>query len=263
MTEGGLSTTERRALQAQDARYLPLPLQSGPDPGSMAAHLRHLVRLLRDPATPSPCSDAVAHLTALYDRTVQPRADIACARGCAHCCTQPVSLSAAEAFYVAAQLRARPDAAAAVAGYVEAMRGLSQPERIARRAFCPLLEDAACSIYAARPLACHAFISVDVARCIEAFVELKEPQIPMPQDYVSVLYACRMMLMAALRIVGASDASYEMNAAVAEVLAQGPDAERRWLAGEAVLAAVEDQGAPPPQYEAAIRQMAAFVGPTV
>ena len=67
-----------------------------------------------DPASASPSSDAIAHLTALYERTVPPRPDIACRKGCGYCCTQPVIVSAPEAFFVAAQLRKSADKARAV-----------------------------------------------------------------------------------------------------------------------------------------------------
>src|SRR5690348_9827965 len=81
----------------------------------MAAHLRHMVRLLRDAGTASPSSAAITYLTALYDRSVPPRPDIACRKGCSHCCCQPVMITAPEAFLIAAQIRDRAGARLAVA----------------------------------------------------------------------------------------------------------------------------------------------------
>ena len=260
---GRLSRSERRALQRQDAALLASPLKLG-DPRPLGAHLRHMVRLLRDPGSASPCSDAVAHLTALYDRTIPVAAarGVACSRGCAYCCTQPVSLTAPEAFFVAAWIRDRPATQAAVVEADRAIRALPPEAQAQAWLLCPMLEDRACSIYPARPLACHAFVSVKLEACIAAFVDGEVPQIPMPGEYVSLLYTCRMMLMAALRLAGLSSDSYEMKAAVAAVLGQ-PDAERRWLAGEPVLAGANADGPPPPQYEAAIGQMIAYVAPTL
>ena len=105
-----LSWAERQAIAERDAHYLPLPLQMGADPNSMAAHLREVVRRLRRGSA----HEAVTYLTELYDRSVVPRNDLACARGCALCCAQTVVVSAAEAFAVAAQIAARADTVAAL-----------------------------------------------------------------------------------------------------------------------------------------------------
>ena len=250
---GRLSRPERRVLQKQDDALLRLPLNPGPDPRSMGAHLRHLVRLLQNTRSASPCSDAVAYLTALYERTLQPFEGLACRKGCSHCCTQPVSVTAAEALFVAAAVRARPDRAAAINDYVAS-------EETGRR-YCPLLVEDACSIYAARPLACHSFVSTSLEACIKAFDYGDEPQIPMPADRVNLLYTCRMMLMAALRLVGADSTSYELKSAVAAALA-APDAEKRYLSGEYVLFG-EPGEAPPPANDQAINGMAAYVYPTL
>ncbi len=110
---------------------------------------------------------------------------------------------------------------------------------------CPLLEDESCSIYAARPLACHSFVSVNLAACIAAFVDHGPPDIPMPADNVSLLYGCRILLCAAQRLIGVTSHSYEMNKAVAAILAQGDDAEARWLAGEDVLSGLQDPDTDP------------------
>ncbi len=257
---GRLSRPERRALQKQDEHFLRLPLDPGPDPRSMGAHLRHVVRLLQNSRSASPCSDAVAYLTALYERSLPPFEGIACRKGCSHCCTQPVSITAAEAMFVAAALKDRPDRAAALLDYEQLSRTVPAAE-LGRR-YCPLLVEDACSIYAARPLACHSFVSTSLDACIAAFDRGEEPQIPMPADGVNLLYVCRMMLMAALRLVGADDGAYELTPAVAAAL-NAPDAERRFLAGEYVFAPAGPGERPPPAYDQAIQEMAAFVYPTL
>jgi len=231
------------------------------DPRSMAAHLRHVVGLLQDPASRSPCSAAVAHLTALYDRTVAPHPDIACRKGCAYCCSQDVAVTAPEAFFVAATIRNNPAAVAAVLEAEQRLTGLT-PEARLGKVMCPLLADAACSIYAARPLGCHGFVSVNLQACIDTFVEHKPPQVPMPQNNVSTLYAVRMMMKAALRLIGREDQTFEMVPAVAAILRQ-QNAERRWLAGEPVFASVRGDGLIPHDFELGIQQMAAHVRPTI
>ncbi len=67
-----LSPQDRARLDQQDAHFLALPLSLGPQPHSMAAHVRKMVALLRDPKAASPSSNAIAHLTVLYERTVRP-----------------------------------------------------------------------------------------------------------------------------------------------------------------------------------------------
>jgi Fe-S-cluster containining protein len=258
-----LSRPERRALQRQDAEILPLPLSMGTDPRPVAAHVRHVIQLLRNARSDSPCSDAVAHVTALFDRTVPASpVPLACRKGCAHCCTQLVVLTAPEAFFVAAQLRKRPETVAAIIDADKRTRGLAIEERLKSKVQCPLLDDTICSVYAARPLGCHAFVSADLNACLAAFERGETPNIPMPSDYVSVLYACRTLFLAALRLAGLNSAAYEMNAALAAILTQD-NAEARWLAGEDILAGVPATAPPPPQFNEAIAKMAAFVAPTV
>jgi len=84
----------------------------------------------------------------------------------------------------------------------------------------------------------------------------------MPNNAISILYACRMLLIAALRLVGLPDATYEMNSAVALALTT-PDAEARWLSGENIFKSLPIAPPPPPQFEESIRQLAAFVAPTI
>ncbi|MSO72417.1 MAG: hypothetical protein EXQ84_02245 [Rhodospirillaceae bacterium] len=259
-----LSRPERRSLQKQDAQLLGLPLAMGTDPRPVAAHIRHVIKLLRSPQAKSPCSDAIAHVTSVYDRSLPASAQtmLACRKGCSHCCTQLVVVTAPEAFFVAAQIRKQPKTVAAV---VEAARDtgtLSLEERLRAKSMCPMLDAAICSVYAARPLGCHGFVSTNLNACLAAFERLETPDIPMPQDNISVLYACRMLLLAALRLAGLRDSTYEMNSALAAILTED-NAEPRWLTGEDILAGVKPAAPPPPQFEDAIRKMAAFVSPTV
>lgn len=259
-----LSRAERRTLQREDAVFLSQPLRLGGDPRSMAAHIRHVVHMLRAPQAKSPSAEAIAHVLAVHDRTVPRQAEalVACRKGCSHCCSQMVIISAPEAFYVAQQLRSRPETAAAVAEISRLTGAMSLEERLGRDIFCPMLKDAICSIYAARPLGCRGFVSTSLEACLAAFTRGEVPNIPMPNDAISVLYGCRMLLIAALRLAGLKDSNYEMNGAVAAVLAH-EDAERRWLRGEDIFAGLAATPPPPPQFETAIRQLTAYVAPTL
>ena len=254
-------------MQRDDEPWLAAPLLIGNDARAMrsvAAHVRQVVRLLRSPGATSPCSDAVLYVTGLFDRTVPAaaKAMIACTRGCSHCCQQLVTLTAAEAFTVAAQIRNRPQAVNAVAAADAKTRGLSLEQRLKVHEWCPLLEDGLCSVYEARPLGCHGFVSAKLDACLAAFINGATPQIPQPADTVTTLHACRMLLLAALRIAGLSEVSYEMNAAVALALTV-ENSERRWLDGANVLAGAEMISTIPPQIAFTIRGIVAQVAPTV
>lgn len=230
----------------------------------MAAHVRHVVHLLRSPQARTPSADAVAHVTALFDRSVPESANkmIACRKGCAHCCTQMVIVTAPEAFHVASLVRKKPATVAAIIAAAQRTGTLTLNERLTANIMCPMLDDALCSIYAGRPLGCHGFVSASLDACLATFTQGGKPDIPMPGDTVQVLYACRMLMLVALRLAGLKDAVYELNAALAAILTQ-EEAEARWLKGEDVFAGVRAEAPPPPQFEQAIRQMAAFVAPTL
>lgn len=173
-----------------------------------------------------------------------------------------VVVTAPEAFYVAAHLRSRPEMAAAVAAVARDTATLTLEERLGRNIFCPMLSEAICSIYATRPLGCRGFVSTSLEACLAAFVRGETPDIPMPNDSISVLYACRMLLMASLRLAGLKDGVYEMNSAVAVALS-APDAEAQWLGGKDLFAGLQSNPPPPAQFETAIRQMVGYVAPTV
>ena len=256
-----LQRAERRALQREDEKYLNQPLNLGPDPRSIAAHLRHVVHLLSNPAAVSPSADVMTHLGELYSRTV-PKADLACRRGCASCCTQLVTVTAPEALWVAAQIRRKAAVVDRMRGADAKTHGLSMDERLKSHIVCPLLENDACSIYAARPLGCRSFVSLNLQACLATFVRGADPQIPMPARHTDILYTCRILLYAALRLRRLKDAAYELNAAVLAALAYD-NAEARWLAGEDIFAAVPETGGIPPNFEQAISQLVAHVAPTV
>jgi hypothetical protein len=256
-----MTDADRLERSRRDAYYLLVPLElNGLD--SAAAHVRHLVRLLRDRSLPSPAAAAMSHMVKLYERSVPPHPAIVCKKGCDYCCRQPVSLTAPEAFFVAAQLQEtteRRQKIAEAAGRAAAL----EPERpLSQWPQCPLLADAACSIYTARPLGCRAFVSLDLQACLTAFVDHGPVDIHMPQQRSQMLYACRVIQYAALRLAGLPARSYEMTRAVAAILAQ-PEAEARWLAGEDILAGLEEQKPVPAQIETQIADLAALVLPTL
>jgi hypothetical protein len=251
------SEAERAQLVQQDTVLLPMPLRAGGNPQIMGAHLRQVVRLLkRDGA--SPCRDAVTYLTGLFERSAPLPDGIACRKACSHCCVQTVVVTAAEAFAVAAEMRDRQETVAKL--LAAAPRHLGEPKSEWRD--CIFLgDDGACTVYEARPLACHAFVSFDLQACIQFFAGKDVNTQFTPSDRQQMLYVCRMMLSAAHRLIGHGDQpGYELSGAVTAIL-KTPDAEARWLAGENILKDVP-QGPPiPPAFADEIGRMAAYVAP--
>src|SRR3954464_1651705 len=147
-----LSLGQRKALARQDAPFLATGLIAG-NPQSFEAHLRQAARLMAQTSA-SPSGRLVRHVTDLFERSVpeSARAKLACRSGCAFCCHQPVRVSAPEAFFLAAQLRERPDTAAAVRDAAIALAGRNpETPRTAWSAAwvrCPLLDRGdGCSVH--------------------------------------------------------------------------------------------------------------------
>lgn len=94
-----------------------------------------------------------------------------CRKGCAWCCHQAVFAQTYEFRYLKNWMFANKDA-----GQLEQIRKraeekrkttsrLSPEERLLHKEPCPLLENDACSAYAARPVACRIYLSMDVQSC--------------------------------------------------------------------------------------------------
>src|SRR5690242_11175436 len=99
---------------------------------------------------------------------------VACSKGCAHCCHDYVPIAAEEAFRIAAALRRRaPAAVEAVRRRLVATdartRGMTPEQRRATRLPCAFLEDGACGIYDERPLTCRTMASLDERACRRFF----------------------------------------------------------------------------------------------
>ena len=167
---------------------------------------------------------------------VEPQ--LACKRGCTFCCHGYVSATAPQIFAAAAAVRGQGGAGESACERLRAtamrVQGLAWRDRIALRLPCPLLVDAACSIYAARPLACRGYVSPSVAACERAFEQLTD-EVPIPPAYANVRSALEMALRAALQACELPAVSYELTGALTSAL-DCADAEARWLRGEEVFA---------------------------
>ncbi len=104
---------------------------------------------------------------------------MACKRGCIYCCYNQISLSGPEALFLGLyaferfgpQRLARIDAR--VAAVLGRINGLTRREVGAIRHLvpCPLLEDGACLVHPARPLACRGWNAVDADQCRRSVAE--------------------------------------------------------------------------------------------
>jgi len=212
------------------ARLAPIIERHGMAPGLSAALTTERIAVLGEELAP------VVHLVVTHGT------EIACRKGCGFCCTHTVDVTPDEAFAVADYL-ARHLTAEQLAGVMERARaadavlhGLPPVERHAKRIFCPVLDPAtaSCLAHPARPNACQAYLSVDLAKC-EA--DYNDPPKPVEQPTVAPMIASIVdsTRSFALADAGAPTLSLELIAALLAAWAE-PDAEARWLAGEPIFA---------------------------
>lgn len=182
-----------------------------------------------------------AELAPVADLVAAGGGEIACRKGCGFCCTPTVDVTPDEAFavveYLARHLDARQLGAvmARAAAADAVLHGLPPVERHAKRIFCPVMDPdtVSCLAHPARPNACQAYLSVDLAKCV---ADYNDPPQPVEQPTVapmiaSVVDSTRSF---ALEDAGAPTLSLELIAALLATWAE-PDAEARWLAGEAIF----------------------------
>lgn len=166
----------------------------------------------------------------------------ACCRGCATCCALQVAATAPEIFVAARFIRLTAAAFAAhgvdfapeVAAFVERTRGMDQQARFASQLACPFIINGACAIYAARTLACRGHVAFDRAAC-EAAARGEEVETLVSAAHKTVRALVQGALQAALRDGGLDWGASEFLTGLDRALTS-PDAEARWLRGEAVFA---------------------------
>jgi hypothetical protein len=260
-----LSVGQREAIARQDAPFLAIGLIAG-NPQSFEAHLRQAARLMTDRQTSaSPSGRLVRHVTDLFERSVpeSARAKLACRSGCAFCCHQPVRVSAPEAFFLAAQLLERPDTAVAVHDAAVALAGRNPETPRVTWLRCVLLDQAdGCSVHAARPFSCQGHVSLDAEDCKTSFSPGGAWSVREPALYDDLRNSWRLILQAALRLNGLSDAHYELNGALDLVL-QTQNAEKRWLGGENIFAPLKALSSNKPEIEQILALIDARIGPTL
>ena len=128
-----------------------------------------------------------------------------------------------------------------------------------RRSPCPLLHDNLCSVYAARPSVCRKHSSFSVDACIADY-EGRGGEIPIRRFDQEIFECCAVALLVGMRLWDERQgAVFELSGAL-RVALQDPQAEQRWLAGEAVFAGVASQSKLPGIDEHAAFLWGRFVG---
>jgi Fe-S-cluster containining protein len=209
-----------RTLHAGFAATLSARTSGGPDVGVLLA-------------------EAFSH----FDATVNARCmgmPLACGKGCATCCSIRVTATAPEVLWVARHLReacGSGQCVRLVRRLLEAdaqTRDLDESERVALRQRCPFIEQGACVIYAARPLACRGHASYDRKACAQAAAG-RIAEVPYSAPHQTARSLVQNAMQSACRDAGLAWASYELNHALRIALAD-QDAEARWARGADVFA---------------------------
>jgi len=231
----------KQAMAEVSRAGMDLRAPSGDQSWQVIAATRILIDVLKGHA-PTRASKAAEKANEFFEASIKRNATgvkIECAKGCAYCCYVAVSALAPEVFLIANTIRAQPDFDARsirIHDVERATHRLGGYERAQRKLPCALLENNACSVYAARPGPCRGVTSASVRHCHAAF-NGAAVSIPTPMVWSTLRNAQVQALMAALTAVELPAESYELNEAVCLAL-DNPDAEARWLKGEDVFANV-------------------------
>jgi Fe-S-cluster containining protein len=165
-----------------------------------------------------------------------PRTPLACREGCAWCCYQRVGTAAPEVFRLVAYLRSTLSSEQWSA-LLQRVGQRAAARRAAQRAPlpCVLLADDRCMAYQARPLTCRGYNSSNAHLCERALTPGAAVEIPLyaPQKRLPTFVLDG--LRAGAVESGLDGTLLELTAAL-EVALTTPDAEQRWLAGEALFA---------------------------
>ena len=154
------------------------------------------------------------------------RGPVACAAGCDLCCHLRVAATPAEVFGLLDYLRSAFDGdwfasfRARVAEAGARLAGLTRAEVLATNLPCPVLVDGRCAGYAARPLNCRAYHSLDRDACQRSFDNPGDPALGHPQygAVARVHEGVQAGFAAGVRAAGFDASEVELVTALAEAL---------------------------------------------
>ncbi|WP_309660953.1 YkgJ family cysteine cluster protein [Sphingomonas sp.] len=167
---------------------------------------------------------------------------IACVRGCSHCCNLWVDASPPEVLFTVKQMDAaqRSRAIKAVEAACSQTAGASFEARAAMLTPCPLLQGNECGVYADRPLVCRTAVSQDAEICRRSLLMFSGEEIPTTPQWTALRNGYRVALDGALFHAGLAYQSREWNESLRIALVD-IDAEANWLAGRDVFAGLPMQ----------------------
>ncbi len=213
----------------------------------LTAVTRALLAILRSDS-PTRASDMAMAAHASLDRSIvfnAPPQAPACAKGCGFCCRVYVSASAPEVFALVRAMRELdPDHFARMRARIREAAAAVQQQwsgNIFVTQQCPLLEDNACSLYAARPDPCRGVSSYSRQACevsMAALAEGRDEAVPKVQEHGVLRALHTHTFWAALKGAELPYITYSLNHALDRAL-DTEDAEARWLAGEDIFAGVQ------------------------
>ena len=121
----------------------------------------------------------------------------------------------------------------------DAVAGLDERQRLARRVSCPLLLEGACSAYEVRPLTCRALLSRSASLCERQFEggTMADKSALVPSPVTPRLLSASLIngQIAALRDLGLASHQVELISALATIERE-PTLCLRWLSREDVFA---------------------------
>lgn len=217
-----------------------LPVEAKEELSAYAAQYHETRVALQDGSQPTSSSSMVMHAHAWADSLIErsPERDRrACRAGCAFCCHLPtVLVTAAEAVHLAAWLQAHCTAEELTAIRQRLADRLqfyaSAPAQGQRPLPCALLQDARCMAYAARPLKCRGWTSLQREACEQAYGHGSTVS-QVPADTYAFIMGNAVLngLSDGVSHRGLDGGSYDLTHALLCVLDM-PDAVERWRHGE-------------------------------
>ena len=173
--------------------------------------------------------------------------NLACRRGCSHCCNIWTDAYAPEVLFTAKQVRESSKFSSTTIKPVGEFSGkIPIEDRDALPITCPLLVDHVCTFYTSRPLNCRTAVSLDETACVQAFLENKEVDIPVPRGWDILGQSYSLAIKGAVFHAGLAYEPYEWNSALALAVGDS-DLEKRWLEGEEVFPGLRaNKPSPPP-----------------
>jgi Fe-S-cluster containining protein len=164
--------------------------------------------------------------------------EIACAKGCNHCCKMMVALNSAEAValyrhLVTTRAQEKLDRLKLrLKMRVETITGMNQAQywEATHEEGCLFLnKEGACTVYAVRPRACSSLVVRDAQPCRDHAPVLQRHSVPMNISLLGYIAVSRI-----LRKRGLQSGMYEMNSAL-HTLFSDPTAADRWENGQEVF----------------------------